>query len=110
MTRTTTSYEQMPSFLPVDDTIAWFKDVDWQDTIHRLRSGVANVLLWAVAFSEKSYDFHEWLYNKVEPTPAEQPAEDIPFEESIRSQLDGLSIWHTPAEPPEVMDDLGRVF
>ena len=95
------------SFPPVDDTIAWFKDVDWQDAIFRIRSGLANVLLWAVAFSEKSYDFHEWLYQQVDPTPSAEPADvpNIPIPD-----LDSISLWSTPALPAEIHDDLGRVF
>ena len=98
---------EFKSYPPVSDTVSWIKDVDWQDAIYRLRSGVANVLLWAIAFSEKSYDFHEWLYQQVDPTPSAEP-EDVPL--IPIPDLDGLSIWHTPAAPAEVTDDLGRVF
>ena len=55
---------ELPAFPPVDDAIKAVKSVDWDDVNLRLRKGIGLLLLTAMSFSEKSYDFHEWLYTR----------------------------------------------
>lgn len=57
---------ELRSFPPVTDTIDFVKQVDWQDVKVRTLNGVKNVLLVAVAISEKSFDFHTWLYKQLD--------------------------------------------
>ena len=54
-----------PSYPPVDDFIAWVSKVDWADLGVRIRKGTGALLLFAMKFSEKSYDFHEYLYTRL---------------------------------------------
>ena len=53
---------EIPSFPPVDDAIKAVQSIDWDDVNLRLRRGIGFLLLTAMSFSEKSYDFHQWLY------------------------------------------------
>ena len=55
--------KRTPSFPPVEDTIAWFNSVDWQEFRHRCRGGVNNVGLVLALVGEKLYDFGTWLGN-----------------------------------------------
>ena len=55
--------KRTPSFPPVEDTIAWFNSVDWQDVRQRCRGGVNNVGLVLALVGEKLYDFGTWLGN-----------------------------------------------
>ena len=54
-----------PSYPPVDDFINFVKGIDWSDLGSRIRVGTSNLLLFAMKFSEKSYDFHEYLYTRL---------------------------------------------
>ena len=51
-----------PSYPPVDDFINWVQKIDWTDLQSRVRQGTSALLVFAMKFSEKSYDFHEYLY------------------------------------------------
>ena len=55
--------KRTPSFPPIEDTIAWFNSVDWQDVRQRCRGGVNNVGLVLALVGEKLYDFGTWLGN-----------------------------------------------
>ena len=55
--------KRTPSFPPIEDTIAWFNSVDWQDVRERCRGGVNNVGLVLALVGEKLYDFGTWLGN-----------------------------------------------
>ena len=61
--------EEMPlelkAYPPIDDFIAWVQKINWNDLSDRLQTGTAALLLFAMKFSEKSYDFHEYLYGKI---------------------------------------------
>ena len=61
----TWSLSDSPSYPPVDDVINFFKGIDWNDLGSRIRVGTSNLLLFAMKFSEKSYDFHEYLYTRL---------------------------------------------
>ena len=65
MTIVSTSGKASPSYPPVDDTINFLKGVNWSDVQSRIRVGTGNLLLFAMKFSEKSYDFHEYLYTRL---------------------------------------------
>ena len=54
-----------PSYPPVDDFINLVSKIDWSDLGKRVRQGTSAVLLFAMKFSEKSYDFHEYLYTRL---------------------------------------------
>tara|TARA_B100000073_G_scaffold55416_1_gene41036 strand:+ start:1320 stop:1595 length:276 start_codon:yes stop_codon:yes gene_type:complete len=54
-----------PSFPPVDDAITWLENVDWTNVGQKSRKIISQMIMFAMKFSEKSYDFHEWLYNRV---------------------------------------------
>ena len=56
---------ELRAYPPVDDFIAWVQKVDWSDLGSRVRVGTSNLILFAMKFSEKSYDFHEYLYNRL---------------------------------------------
>ena len=49
------------SFPPVDDTIAFVQQVDWQDVRQRCRAGINNVGLVVAVFAEKLHDFGIFL-------------------------------------------------
>lgn len=57
---------ELRSFPPVTDSIDFVKQVDWQDVKVRTLNGVKNVLLVAIAISEKSFDLHTWLYKQLD--------------------------------------------
>ena len=52
---------QYKSFPPLDDTIVWIKNVDWQEVRNRCRGGLNNVGLIVAVIGEKTYDFGSWL-------------------------------------------------
>ena len=56
---------ELRSYPPVDDAINFIKSIDWSDLGSRIRVGTGNLLLFAMKFSEKSYDFHEYLYTRL---------------------------------------------
>ena len=56
---------ELRSYPPVDDFIAWVQNVNWSDLGVRIRKGTSAMLLFAMKFSEKSYDFHEYLYTRL---------------------------------------------
>lgn len=58
---TTMSTAETKAFPPLDDTITWFKQVDWEDVKSRTRSGLNNVGLVVAVIGEKTYDFGAWL-------------------------------------------------
>lgn len=49
------------SFAPVDDTIVFIKQIDWQDVRQRARSGLNNVGLVIAVVAEKVHDFGIFL-------------------------------------------------
>ena len=65
MTIVSTSGKASPSYPPVDDAINFVKGINWSDVGSRIRVGTGNLLLFAMKFSEKSYDFHEYLYSRL---------------------------------------------
>lgn len=65
MTTISTTEKATPSYPPVDDAINFVKSIDWKDLGSRIRVGTSNLLLFAMKFSEKSYDFHEYLHNRL---------------------------------------------
>ena len=59
---TPASIEPTPkSFPPVDDAIAWFKRIDWEDVRKRSRRGVNNIGLVVAVLGEKIHDAGVWL-------------------------------------------------
>jgi len=54
-----------PAYPPVDDFISWVQKIDWANLGSRVRVGTGALLLFAMKFSEKSYDFHECLYTRL---------------------------------------------
>jgi len=54
-----------PSFPPVDDAITYLENVNWTNVGSRTRKGLGNLILFAAQFSEKSYEFHMWLYARL---------------------------------------------
>ena len=69
MTIVSTSGKASPSYPPVDDAINFVKAINWIDVGSRIRVATSNLLLFAMKFSERSYDFHEYLYDKIGTTP-----------------------------------------
>ena len=65
MTIVSTSGKASPSYPPVDDAINFLKGINWSDIGVRIRKGTGAMLLFAMKFSEKSYDFHEYLYTRL---------------------------------------------
>ena len=59
------SISELRSYPPVDDAINFLKGIDWSDLGARIRKGTGAMLLFAMKFSEKSYDFHEYLYTRL---------------------------------------------
>ena len=55
--------KRTPSFPPVEDTIAWFNSVDWQEVRQRCRGGVNNCGLVIAVIGEKLHDFGCFLAN-----------------------------------------------
>ena len=53
--------KRTPSFPPVNDTIAWFNNVDWADVRERCRGGVNNVGLVVAVIGEKVHDLGVWM-------------------------------------------------
>ena len=68
MTIVSTSGKASPSYPPVDDAINFLKGINWNSVGSRVRVVVSNLLLFAMKFSEKSYDFHQYLYEQVGTT------------------------------------------
>ena len=56
---------ELRSYPPVDDAINFVKGIDWSDLGVRIRKGTGALLLFAMKFSEKSYDFHEYIYTRL---------------------------------------------
>ena len=52
---------ELRSFPPVEDTIDFIKQVDWQDVRRRCRAGVNNVGLVIAVIAEKVHDFGVFL-------------------------------------------------
>lgn len=57
---------ELKSFPPLDDSIDFIQQVDWNDVLVRTKNGVKNLLLIAAAISERSFDFHIWLAKKLD--------------------------------------------
>ena len=53
--------KRTPSFPPVNDTIAWFNNIDWADVRQRCRGGVNNVGLVLAVMGEKLHDLGVFL-------------------------------------------------
>ena len=68
MTIVSTSGKASPSYPPVDDAINFLKGINWNSVGSHVRVGISNLLLFAMKFSEKSYDFHQYLYEQVGTT------------------------------------------
>ena len=49
------------AFPPIDDTIVFIKQVDWNEVRHRIRGGLNNVGLVVAVIGEKTYDLGVWL-------------------------------------------------
>ena len=49
------------SFPPINDTIDFVKQVDWQDVRRRLRAGFNNVGLVIAVVGEKIHDAGAWI-------------------------------------------------
>lgn len=58
---TTSTNKEAPAFPPVDDTIMWFKNIDWELQRERARDGVHNVGLVLALIGEKLHDFGRYL-------------------------------------------------
>ena len=50
-----------PSFPPVDDALAFIKQIDWADVRRRSRKGLNNVGLVIAVVGEKVHDFGAFL-------------------------------------------------
>ena len=88
------SSSELRSFPPADDAIDFIKQVDWHDVRVRFRNGIKNLLLVAMVVSEKSYDFHAYLAEKLDDTPSDEPedAGEIPAIPSIWKSEDTRKI------------------
>ena len=53
--------KRTPAFPPINDTIVWFKNVDWADVRQRVRGGVNNCGLVLAVVGEKVYDLGTWM-------------------------------------------------
>ena len=53
--------KRTPAFPPINDTITWFKDIDWADVRQRCRSGVNNCGLVIAVIGEKMHDLGVFL-------------------------------------------------
>ena len=73
MTIVSTSGNASPSYPPVDDAINFVKSIDWNDLGVRIRKGTSALLLFAIKFSEKSYVFHEHLYERLNGMQSVEP-------------------------------------
>ena len=49
------------SFPPVDDAVAFFKNIDWADVRQRSRRGINNVGLVVAVLGEKIHDLGAWM-------------------------------------------------
>ena len=58
-----TTSTKSPSFPPVDDTIIWFKNIDWKLQGERCKSGLNNVGLVLAVIGEKIHDAGVFLAN-----------------------------------------------
>ena len=65
MTIVSSTGKASPSYPPVDDAINFLKGINWSEIGSRVRVGTSNLLVFAMKFSEKSYDFHEYLHNRL---------------------------------------------
>ena len=98
---------ELRAFPPVDDTIDFIKQVDWQDVRTRARNGLRNLLLTACVISEKSFDFHCWLIQKLDNEKSELTDPDeynanFTDTQDLAEQLANLTIWTSPR--PEAPD------
>ena len=55
--------KRTPAWPPVEDTIAWFNSVDWQEVRQRCRGGLNNCGLVIAVIGEKLKDFGCFLAN-----------------------------------------------
>lgn len=62
---------ELRSFPPVNDTIDWIKQVDWEDVKRRSIAGLNNVGLVIALIGEKTYEFGCWLGKVGEQKQAE---------------------------------------
>lgn len=69
---TTSNTTQLRSFPPVEDTIDWIKQVDWEDVKRRSIAGLNNVGLVIALIGEKTYEFGCWLGKIGEEKQAEE--------------------------------------
>ena len=53
--------KRTPAFPPINDTIAWFNDIDWADVRQRCRAGVNNCGLVIAVIGEKLHDVGVFL-------------------------------------------------
>jgi hypothetical protein len=52
---------ELRSFPPIDDSIDFIKQVDWQDVRRRCHDGFNNVGLVIAVIGEKVHDFGSWM-------------------------------------------------
>jgi len=69
---------ELRSFPPVNDTIDWVKQVDWEDVKRRSIAGINNIGLVVALIGEKTYEFGCWL-GKVGEEKQAQP--EVLFDE-----------------------------
>ena len=53
--------KRTPAFPPINDTIAWFNDIDWADVRQRCRGGINNCGLVLAVIGEKIHDIGVFL-------------------------------------------------
>ena len=63
---TTTKASELRAFPPIEDSIDFIKQVDWEDVGVRIRGGIRNLLLVAMKLSESSYDMHSYFLKKLD--------------------------------------------
>ena len=63
-----TQPKESPAFPPVNDAIDFVKGIDWSKVRSQLLGGTNALLEFAMEFSEKSYEFHQFLDEKLNET------------------------------------------
>ena len=59
-----TTSSDLRSFPPIEDASKLIRSIDWNDLGVRIRKGTGSLLLFAMKFSEWSYEFHNDLYDR----------------------------------------------
>ena len=79
---TTSHTSQLRSFPPIEDSIDFIKQVDWEDVRRRAIAGLNNVGLVIAVIGEKTYDvgcFLARVGDIDDSTPVEMPTEPEAF-------------------------------